>query len=236
MANRAGIALETSALYQELKEKEKMVTLSLIAQEAAHEIRNPLNVIKIGLCLLKRRISDENIEKRLLQMDDALSRAASYIDDLLGLSRPPLLTQKLSDINWLIRESMMEVSIDLLGDVDVIEELEENLPKVTVDPDRMRQVITNIVKNALEAMNGKGRLIIKTSQKDGAVEISISDTGGGIKREDMGNIFDPFFTTKEKGTGLGLPIVKRIVDAHNGEIKVKSKEGRTTFVIKIPKR
>jgi PAS domain S-box-containing protein len=226
---------ELERAQKRLVKAEKMAILSQIAAEAVHEIRNPLNVIKTGLYLMKRVTKDKEIEKRLLQMEKALQRASTYIDELLSLSRSPLLNRRRVNMTQLVRESLVELDLGLLADVEVISELDEEFLEVDVDPERMRQVITNLIKNATEAMGGKGRLLIRSATEGRWVKISFTDTGPGIRKADIKKVFDPFFTTKGKGTGLGLAIAKRIIDAHKGRIEVESKEGEgTTFTIKLP--
>ncbi|MEW6103586.1 MAG: ATP-binding protein [bacterium] len=242
MVNRLGVALETSGLYRELKEvkdelieKEKLATLAQIAQEAAHEIRNPLNVIKAGMYLLDKRFkSDAWFKEKIHRMEEAANRVEKYIEELLGLSRLPIFEIKDMDINKIIDDALVEFGIDRLFGINVVKNLEK-IPIIKGDPDRLRDGLINIIRNSYEAMNGKGRIEFTTKPSDGRVQIEVFDTGCGIREEYIKDIFNPFFTTKKKGTGLGLAIVKRIIDAHKGEIKIESKEGvGTKFIIFLP--
>jgi two-component system, sporulation sensor kinase E len=108
-------------------------------------------------------------------------------------------------------------------------------PKITVDAERLKRVFINVIKNAIDAMPKGGSLTIKSKEKDSNVEITIADTGTGMPKDTIEKIWTPFFTTKAKGMGLGLPICKRIIEAHGGSILAESKLGKgTTFIITIP--
>ncbi len=247
MTRRMGIALETAELYSELKEakeelinKERIATLGQLASEAAHEIRNPLNVIKAGTYLLKKRFNDDEwTQKKVFQIENAANRIAEYIDDLLELSKlsikSPIYEVKETDINILINDVVMEFSTDRFLGVEIVQDLGE-IPKIRVNRDRIKDAVINLIKNASEAMNhNNGNVILRTGWKNNAIQLEVSDTGGGIPEDKIKDIFNPFVTTKHKGTGLGLTIVKKIIEAHGGEIGVESKPGKgTTFTITLP--
>lgn len=121
------------------------------------------------------------------------------------------------------------------ADVMVKLSVEENLPRVLIDKRYMKQAILNLVKNALAAMPGGGRLVLSVSRVEEEVRISVGDSGTGIPEEELPKIFEPYFTTKENGTGLGLTIVFKIVKEHRGEISVRSRPGQgSTFTIALP--
>ncbi|MBU1599011.1 HAMP domain-containing protein [bacterium] len=217
-----------------LVSSKKMAAATQIASEAAHEIKNPLAVIKAGIYYLKKTLPGENIQKTIRQLDDAVERATFYINDLLTFSRPPMLKLKSVQVNKVLEESLGELPPEILANMEIEKDLAPNLPELTVDPERLKQVFTNIIKNASEVMEARGRLTIESRLCDDRLQISFTDTGKGIPAEDLSRIFDPFFTTKGKGTGLGLAICQRIIEAHKGEIKVESELGKgTTFVIKM---
>ncbi len=223
-----------------LREAEKLTMMTQIASETAHEIRNPLTVIKGGLYLLKMTLPKEKaIEEQISQIDRAVDRVNAHMDDLLNLSKPPVLKLRTANINGLIEEALAEVPPEILSNIEVIKKLEDGYPQVNVDSERLKRVFINLIKNALESMEGKGKLRIAVHReqikKREFISITFEDTGYGIPEDDLEKIFDPFYTTKTKGTGLGLVICKRIIDAHHGNIEVQSKVGiGTTFTVQLP--
>ncbi|PJB28046.1 hypothetical protein CO110_10655 [Candidatus Desantisbacteria bacterium CG_4_9_14_3_um_filter_40_11] len=232
---------------KKLRETEKLTMMSQLASEVAHEIRNPLAVIKSGLYLLRKTLSagreaglepfptDEGISR----IDRAVDRVEAYVDNLLNLSKPPSLNLKTVGINALIEEFLAEIPHEIFSNIEVVKELGDDLPQVKVDTEKLKQVFINLTKNASEAMQGKGKIQINTCRlqiiEKEFIQLTFEDTGYGISEEIIEKIFDPFYTTKTKGTGLGLAICKKIIDAHQGKIEVKSRVGvGTTIVIWLP--
>ncbi len=216
-----------------LVKSEKLAAASQIASEAAHEIKNPLSIIKAGLYYLKKIMEDEpkNVQDVLLQIDNAADRITFYLNDLLSFAKPIVLKIELVEVNKILEDSFKELPDEIFSGMKIIKNFAPDLPQIKCDPQRLKQVFINLIKNAAEAMGGKGELMVKS--EDGPC-ITISDTGAGISEQYLQHIFDPFFTTKGKGTGLGLAICHRIIEAHKGEIKVTSKPGQgTTFIIKM---
>ncbi|MEK7813386.1 MAG: ATP-binding protein [Candidatus Desantisbacteria bacterium] len=227
---------ELKTFHDKVVKSERLAAASQIASEAAHEIKNPLAVIKAGIYYLRAILTDEPkiVQDSLLQIDNATDRITSYINDLLNFSKPQMLKPMLVKINELLENSLKELPQEIFAGMKIIRDFVPDLPQIEADPQRLKQVFINIIKNALESMKGNGTLTIKS--EDGP-RITISDTGAGISGQNLEHIFDPFFTTKGKGTGLGLAIVKRIIEAHNGEIEVVSELGKgTTFIIKMKAR
>ncbi|MDI6780706.1 MAG: ATP-binding protein [bacterium] len=217
---------------------ERMTVATRIAEESAHEIKNPLAVIKAGLYYLKHILPENNeAQQIILKMDDAGQRAVNYFDDLLHFFRPPRLERSSVNINEVIKKALAELPDEVFANIEVQQELSSRLPDILADSERLEQVVINLVKNAAEAMAGvSGKwLVIRSEQEGEFIKIIVSDTGKGIPEESLKHIFDPFFTTKGKGTGLGLSICQRIVEAHDGSIEVASKMGEgTTFVVRLP--
>ncbi|MBU0567255.1 PAS domain-containing protein, partial [bacterium] len=227
---------ELKRTQEKLRKAERLSTIAQVAQEAAHEIKNPLAVLGVGLYYLRKMLpEDEKIKKKINQMDRAVERASSYLSDLSSLSRPPIIELSPIDINDLIEQVSGDISLDLLTGIELRKDLAKDLPKIQVDPDRLRQVFTNLIKNACEVMPEGGALTISSCIDGSQIVITFSDTGPGIKEENLEKLFDPFFTTKSKGTGLGLAICKRIIEAHQGTIEIESKVGKgTRFIIRLP--
>ncbi|MDI6785995.1 MAG: ATP-binding protein, partial [bacterium] len=225
--NQMTIDLKTSQ--DKIVKSEKLAAASQLASEIAHEIRNPLSIIKAVFYHLEQILpkGEESVRKSFLQMDRAIERATSYVNDLLNFSRPPILNLRLMDINKVLESSLEEMPSDISSTLKVDRNYTTNLPQVKVDPERLKQVFTNIIKNSWEAMSEQAgqptkadtlRLKVGSEKEGNFIKITISDTGKGISEKNLKYIFDPFFTTRSKGTGLGLAICQRIVEAHKGEI------------------
>ncbi|MEK7274598.1 MAG: ATP-binding protein, partial [Candidatus Desantisbacteria bacterium] len=230
---------ERKQMEKKLIDAERLAAAVQIASEAAHEVKNPLAVIKAGLYYLEKILPEDNSEakKTISQMDAAAQRAVTYINDLLNFSKPPELKKSQISINELIKKAMDELPAEIFPNIEVQQELADNLPDISADFEQLEHVVINLVKNAAEAMGGvkSEKLKVKSEREGEFVKISVSDTGKGVAEEDLKRIFDPFFTTKGKGTGLGLAICQRIVEAHDGRIEVTSKMGEgTMFVVRLP--
>jgi len=219
-------------------EAQKLSAAGQIAAMAAHDIKNPLSTIVSGMYLLKKFLSsDERTNKIVSQIDNACHKISLYVDDLLNFSRPLCINKRKIEINPIIEEFLEEdLFFKQLKGIEIKKELEENLPPVYGDPERLKEALFNLVRNSCDSMPDGGVVRIKTYQMANSVGIDIADTGIGIAEEDIDKIFSPFFTTKGKGIGLGLAIVQRIVSSHQGEIKVKSKPDKgATFTILFKK-
>lgn len=230
------------ALQEAVQRDRRLTALGNLAAGVAHEIRNPLNALSMGLQRLLREwrlAPDEDHAEfarfgRILQGE--INRLNDIVERFLRLSRPVPLTlnagpvdHHLQDLLTLVREEAAAKGIAI--------ETELALDGVTarLDAGQIRQVLLNIVVNAFQAMPHGGTLRFSGHVRDGQAEIAIGDTGSGIPRQHPDRIFEPYFTTKEGGTGLGLTLAQRIVEAHGGHISVDSRPGRgTTFRIRLP--
>ena len=166
-----------------------------------------------------------------------VDRLNKVISELLEFARPSELKLKPTNINELLKHSIRLIQQDAnSNNIEVDLHAGEDLPSVLLDPDRFSQALLNLYLNGIQAMDAGGMLSVKSMHgEDGGIKVEIADTGKGIDPDNVKKVFDPYFTTKSKGTGLGLAIVHKIVEAHNGEIKIRSTPGKgTVFTLLIP--
>jgi two-component system sensor histidine kinase HydH len=160
------------------------------------------------------------------------------IGQLLEFARPLNIDKKPASLGALVQQSLKMIEADAHGrGIKINTSISQDMEKAVVDPDKMKQVFLNLYLNAFEPMENGGTLFVELREDGsaGAVRITISDTGTGIKDEDLTRVFDPYFTTKSSGTGLGLAIVHKIVESHGGEVRVESRHGEgTTVTILLP--
>jgi len=173
---------------------------------------------------------DQKTSEIMIQEVDRLNRV---ITQLLEFARPPVVQKKRASLQSLIQHSLKMIERQASAkQIRVLPHLPSEIREVNLDPDGINQVLLNLYLNAVEAMDPGGTLSVSLSVDDGSawVKIMVSDTGSGIRKDDVEHIFDPYFTTKQTGTGLGLAIVHKIIEAHGGEVRVESEIGRGTSV------
>ncbi len=222
-----------------LVESEKMYALGQLSSGIAHEIRNPLFGIRNNLEYLRKRFSEDGeLHEIYDEMMQSIERMNKLVNDVLDFSRPHKPELHLCSL-----EEIIQRSVDLVrkefdrANARIEIEIREPLPRLNLDPHRMEQVFINLLTNSLQAFqNGRGLVrVVCRRRRDRQVEVSFEDNGVGIEPEDLGRIFDPFFTKCPQGTGLGLTIVRSIVQQHGGTIKVRSTPGKgTVFVLTFP--
>jgi PAS domain S-box-containing protein len=226
---------EKKRLEEKVRFSEKFTVVGQLASSVAHEIRNPLGVINNSVYFLNIRLkehADEKVVKHLKIMEENIKAADHIISDLLDLSRNKVGTLELVDLNGILERVFANISIP--ENITVITKLDK-IPKMLLDPERIKRVFLNIIQNAVGAMPKGGKLVVGTSRSGDSVEISFKDSGEGITKENMPQLFTPLFTTKTKGLGLGLSICKQIIEGHHGEIVVKSKVGEgALFMVRLP--
>ena len=218
---------------------DKLSSLGRMAAGIAHEINNPLAGILLYSSNLVKKVPETGpLKKGLEVIIHETIRCRGIIQDLLEFSRErePLKAQ--ADLNGVINKALsILVNEFRLNRISLEKRLSENLPSVLIDPNQMEQVFINFFMNALEAIQGQGRVSIRTYQDEDNQEVvaEIEDTGMGIPQEHLERIFEPFFSTKAKGTGLGLAVNYGIIQKHGGQIRVSSQPGRgTTMTIRLP--
>lgn len=230
---------EIRALRREIARNQRLASVGRLAAGVAHEIRNPLSSIKGLATYFKERyqdkLDDQQIANIMIQEVDRLNRV---VGQLLDFARPIKISKKPISMQALIEDSLKLVERQASEkNIKIETRFPSQMDTVSVDPDRINQVLLNLYLNAIDSMDEGGRLAIRipNSEQKHNTEIKIMDDGTGISREDLAHIFDPYFTTKATGTGLGLAIVHNIVDAHGGKVMVESHPGRgTTFTIRLP--
>ncbi len=230
---------ERKRLQDRLRKTERIAELGTVASGMAHEIGTPMNVILGRAEYLMDRVTDETVKKGLQTIVAQVERITRVMNQLLAFAR-----RKPPERGPLVLRDVIENSVEMFQErlvksrVQVEMQLDEVCPKVQADADQMNQVLINLIMNAIHAMPDGGQLRIGMSPADDMVKLTVADTGHGIPQEVIARVFDPFFTTKEfgKGTGLGLTVVKGIIEEHHGSITAESQEGKgTTFTILLPK-
>jgi PAS domain S-box-containing protein len=227
---------ERRALEKRAADAEALSAMARLALNLAHEIRNPLNAAILQLHLLGRHVdklsTDEESRAALRHkaqiVGDEINRLSRLLTEFLELARPREAVRELVHFAKLVDDVLdLEASAAAARGVAVERELRSDVVLVG-DPEKLKQVVLNLVMNALEAMKEGGTLRVSVTCDGDSVELVVEDTGTGIEPVALSQVFDPFFTTKEAGTGLGLSIVRKIVDQHRGEVRIQSERGSGT--------
>lgn len=223
-------------------ESERFNALTLLAAGVAHEIGNPLNSLHIHLQLMERKVRklDGKVKEELQEAIDIsraeITRLDSIVTQFLQAIRPSKPILHPENVNAIVEEALRFFGPEIEDrDIVVEAELRPDLPLLELDRDQMKQVFYNVIKNSFEAIKRRGILRIRTDTDATHVNISFTDTGGGMSAESLSRVFEPYFTTKTSGSGLGLLIVRRIVREHGGEMAIESNEGKgLTLTIRLP--
>ncbi|HSN92760.1 MAG TPA: ATP-binding protein [Anaeromyxobacteraceae bacterium] len=248
VADRCALVIENSKLYQAMKERDRLAALGEMSAGLAHEIRNPLAAIKGAVQYLDPGKLPQDDREFLEIVIDEVNRLNGVVTQFLDYSRPLKPSMEAGDVNEILERTFKLLQQDVPASVAVVLDLAPAIPRVTCDPEQLKQVFLNLALNAFQAMPRGGRLEVSTrvlrddlafwregARKADAVEIRFHDSGPGIPEEARESIFVPFYTTKEKGTGLGLAICQRIVKAHGGTIGVRTPpDGGAEFLVSLP--
>jgi PAS domain S-box-containing protein len=220
-------------MQKKLIQREKLASLGEMAAGVAHEIRNPLGGIKMAAGLIRRDLSDKSFTSDMLDsILSGIKDIENIINDLLDFTRETKLEKEDYDIARMIRGivNSFHHEIHKKGIEVVYDRFEEDI-NLNVDGIKIRQVFTNVLKNAIEAISHKeGRILINLYNHDSYACIEFIDNGIGISKENLEKMYHPFFTTKPDGIGLGMAIVKKIVDLHKGDIDIESESGKGTKI------
>lgn len=227
--------MESSMLKMELERSEKLKIVSQIAASVAHEVRNPLTVVKGFLQLLKESADDKKKDFLKIALSE-LDRAEFIITDYLNLAKPQADQLQVIEISGFLNNTIEIMnSYGLIQNVQIHLNCDQSKLYVLADKPRLSQVILNLIKNGVEAIPDTGEVAVHAYIMDDVVVIEITDTGKGMSKEELSHMGTPFFTTKDSGTGLGILVTIRIVEALKGKITFESELGRGTKVmIRLP--
>lgn len=244
LADLSAIAMEKARLYEkvvdveeQLRHNERLSALGLLAAEIAHEIRNPLTVMKMLFHSLDLRFDAADARaKDTAIITDKMEQLDRIVDRILRFARTSEPDFRTENLNAIVEDALLLVRHKLAQQgIELRRRLDASLPALSCDRTQIEQVLLNLILNAAQAMPGSGTLTIATAREPGHVLVTVADTGPGIPAERRDRLFEPFLTTKPSGTGIGLAIVRKIVETHRGRVEVRSRAGKgTQFRISLP--
>jgi len=258
--NQAAVAIERAEAYSRLEQEknnleqaytklteaqdrllhaERLATIGKMTAHVAHEIRNPLVTIGgFARSIVKSVSSKEDEEMKLIAqiIADEVSRLEQILADVLDFTKLSKQNFQSEDINQIIQDACLMVKDEIASNnINLVKKLDQFIEPIQFDPRQIKQVLINLIRNALYSMPDGGTLELVTFKDNEQVVVEVKDTGEGISEDVLPNLFDPFFTTKPHGIGLGLPITQQIIHGHKGRIDVQSKVGKgTTFTFTLP--
>jgi signal transduction histidine kinase len=233
-------ATDTSASVERLLDQ--YPDLTRLAGSLAHEIKNPLSTIRLNLDLLAEDLGEpqtpagRRAARRMEAVRRECQRLQSLLDDFLNFAKVRRLQLEPSDLNHQIDDVLDFFAPEAkAAGIEVVRELDRQLPGVLLDREAFRQALWNLVLNAKQAMEGGGRLVVRTAAQNDSVVVHLIDSGCGMDEHTAAKMFEAFFSTKPGGSGLGLPTTQKIIAAHGGRIHVQSEHGRgTQMTIELP--
>ncbi len=226
---------EKRLLEGQLVQADKLASIGAFTAGLAHEIRNPLNSVNLQLLLLERRIKDgaRYSEEESLDLINIVREEVSRLDNLvtefLFFAKPQKLDLHPNNLHRILDDvfALFQGRI-AAGDIVLRREYMDNIPLLSLDAEKVKQALINIVQNSIEAMTGGGLLRVSTRMRSRRIMIEIEDSGAGIAKEDLDKVLEVFYTGKERGIGLGLPISFHIIEMHGGTLDIESREGEGT--------
>ena len=230
---------ELQAAQDEIIRKERLAAMGQMASVVGHEIRNPLAVINNSIFYIKTKLTrahtlDEKISKHIVLVEGAIQNASSIINEILTYSRTRELKPQPVQLNHFVAETL--ANLPFPPNIQLVRRLDERNPTVNIDVEEMKQALRNLVMNAVDVMPQGGHVFVSTLLTDATMaRIEVQDTGPGIQPDILDSIFMPFFTTKASGTGLGLAVVRKVMERHDGKVDVYSEVGRgSMFRLSLP--
>ncbi len=250
LASQSAIAIENATLYREemqareqLRQSEKLAALGQLSAGLAHELRNPLNTVLMLIYAMaqdqgypRQRTTTNGFSDDLRIVQGELQRIKLLLDQFLEFARPRPPHFQRERLQEIMEETLLLIGPEARGrEIVIRRDWANTLPLAWVDGVQIKQVFLNLLLNAIQAMPHGGTLTVHISVGGGSLRVTIADQGDGVSPEVRAQLFDPFFTTKEEGTGLGLSISQRIIEGHNGRLRLFSQPGvGTTVCIRLP--
>jgi len=236
LAAQVAIVVENTRLYARIKERDRLAALGEMAAGLAHEIRNPLGAIKGAAQWMESTMPPESDHREFVGIIvDEVGRLDRVVSSFLDYARPYRGNPSLLDVTTVVERTLQLVRNDIPEELVLTHEPADEMPPVRMDPEHLRQVLLNLIRNAMEAMKGRGTIELRSRVRGSFVELLVRDSGPGIDASMRKNLFIPFSTTKTQGTGLGLAISQRLVQSAGGRIELRaSGEQGTTFCISLP--
>lgn len=239
LVERHEATVEKTRLEAQLRHADRLATIGQLAAGVAHELNEPLgNILGFAQLALKAEGLPEQAVKDLSRVEQAALHAREVVSKLMLFARQKPPNKDSVQLNELVEDGLYFLSARCAkAGINLVRELSPGLPRINADAAQLHQVLVNLVVNAIQAMPGGGRLVVRTAPGNGTVVLSVEDTGVGMDKDTLSRIFVPFFTTKPvgEGTGLGLSVVHGIVEGHAGRIEVESEPGKgTRFQVVLP--
>jgi signal transduction histidine kinase len=244
LASQSAIAIENATLHRDemetraqLRQSEKLAALGTLSAGLAHELRNPLNTVSMLMYAVRQEMSvDDRFRPDVEVMQGELQRMSLLIEQFLEFARPRPPHFQRERIHEIMEETLLLIGPEARSrGIRVSKEWTKDLPLVWADGTQIKQVFLNLLLNALQAMSQGGTLSVRIAVSGGSLLSVITDEGEGIPPEVRAKLFEPFFSTKQGGTGLGLSISQRIIEGHNGRLRLSSQPGAgTSVIVRLP--
>ena len=233
------VAVSARTLQSLIQYSAQLAALGQVTSEVTHDVKNPLHAMLMHVAFLRERLPEAtpDVRRSLDILQAEINRADGVLNRFMEVVRPSELSREPVDVNQVLREltTLLQRKWQAKG-VMLVAQLEPGLPRVIGDEELLRRAFMNVIVNACQAMGERGPVTTTTeAEPDGRVKISVTDTGVGIKPEELEQVFAMYYTTKPEGTGIGLPLVRRVVDLHQGTVEILSTVGQgTSVIIRLP--
>ena len=227
---------EMRQTFEQLLQADRLTSLGELSAAVVHEVRNPLGAIKGAVEIMEDELPQDSPRREFAEIAKReVDRLDRLVKEFLRFARPARPSIAPADLNEIVRAvTLLTEQQASAQNVLVQSQLAPDLPFVTVDAEQIKQVLLNLVINALQAMPGGGRLVFRTARERDQVRLEVEDEGGGLDQSVAARVFDPFFTTKEKGIGLGLSIAYKIATQHHGSLTVNNSDKGAVFRLTLP--